>query len=104
MYGTPLHPGGVADFALVFSKPNSPAYLVASPVELLGGFKGGVLVPAVNPAVILPFMTDAQGRVKVTNIPGGGGPLIVFMQFLIQDPAQAQGWQLSNAIAAEFLP
>jgi len=29
-------------------------------------------------------MTDAQGRVKLTNIPGG--------------------WQLSHAIAAEFLP
>lgn len=104
MYGTPLHSGGVADLALAFSKPNSPAYLIASPVELLGAFKGGTLVPAVSPAVIQPFMTNSQGRLKLVNIPGGGGPLILFMQFLVKDTSQPQGWQLSNAIAAEFLP
>jgi hypothetical protein len=104
MYGTQLYPGGVADLALSFSKPNAPAFLIASPVELLGPFKGGTLVPSASPAIILPFTTDAQGRVKLTNIPGGGGPLILFMQFAIEDPGQAQGWQLSNAIAAEFLP
>ncbi len=104
MYGTQLFPGGVADLALTLSKPNSPAFLVASPVELLGPFKGGTLVPSATPGLILPFVTDAQGRVKLTDIPGGGGPLIVFMQFLVQDAAQPKGWQLSNAIAAEFLP
>jgi hypothetical protein len=61
-------------------------------------------VPSVSPAVILPLMTDAKGRVKITNIPGGAGPLILFIQFVIQDSAQPQGWQLSNAIAAGFLP
>jgi hypothetical protein len=105
MYGTPLHPGGVADMLLEFTgKPNSPAFLVASAVELLGPFKGGTLVPSLAPGILVPFVTDAQGRVTLTDIPGGGGPLIVFMQFLIQDASQAKGWQLSNAIAAEFLP
>ena len=71
---------------------------------MLAPFKGGTLVPSASPALILPFVTDALGRVTLTDIPGGGGPLIVFMQFLIQDAAQPKGWQLSNAIAAEFLP
>jgi hypothetical protein len=52
----------------------------------------------------LPPALDAQGKIKLTDIPGGGGPLIVFMQFLIQDANQPKGWQISNAIAAEFLP
>lgn len=105
MYGTLLKPGGVADLALHdTNKPNSPAYLVASPVELLGAFKGGTLVPSLSQGSLFPLVTDAQGRVFLTNIPGGGGPLIVFLQFMIPDATQVKGWQLSNAIAAEFLP
>jgi len=104
MYGTQLKPGGVADLQLITNKPNSTVYLIASPVELLGPFKGGVLVPSLTPGLVLSFVTDALGRVKITNIPGGGGPLILFMQFMIPDASQPQGWQLSNAIAAEFLP
>ena len=104
MYGTQLFPGGVADMGLWYSKPNSPAFLVSSAVELIAPFKDGTLVPNPSLALIVPFVTDAQGKVKLTDIPGGGGPLIVFMQFLIQDNNQPKGWQISNAIAAEFLP
>lgn len=104
MYGTQLDLGGSADLALVDSKPNAPAYLFASPVPLFAPFKGGVLVPSATPALILPFVTDAQGEVHLDGIPGGGGPLTLYMQFLIQDASQPQGWQLSNGIAASFLP
>jgi hypothetical protein len=104
MYGTQLFPGGIADMALLLSKPNAPAFLIASPVELIAPFKGGTLVPTPSLGLVLPLVTDAQGKLKLTNIPGGGGPLIVFVQFMIQDSNQPGGWQLSNAIAAEFLP
>jgi len=104
MYGTQLSTGGIADLALVDSKPAAAAFLVASPLTLYAPFKGGVLVPAVTPALILPFVTDGQGEVHLDNIPGGGGPFTLYMQFLIQDPGQPKGWQLSNGIAAMFLP
>jgi hypothetical protein len=105
MYGMQLLPGKVADLGLFWTnKPNSTVWLVASPVELLAPFKGGTLVPSASAGLLLPFVTNAQGHLKITDIPGGGGPLIVFMQFMIPDASQPKGWQLSNAIAAEFLP
>jgi len=104
MYGTEMYAGGQADLRMTYSAGSSPAYLLASISQLFSGFKGGILVPNIAAGLLVPFVTDASGQVKVTAIPGGGGYLIVYCQFLVKNAGYPQGWGLSNALAIELLP
>ena len=104
MYGTPLATGGKADLHLDGAKPAASAWLIASAFQANAPFKGGILVPQVAGGLITPFMTDAQGDVKLVNLAGGGGPFSVYLQFVVKDVALPNGFALSNAIRADFLP
>ncbi len=66
-------------------------------------FKGGTLVP-VPWFALVPLMTNAGGQISIPGIGGGVGPISVYIQFALVDPAQAQGIGLSNAVRMDFLP
>ncbi|MCB9899273.1 MAG: FG-GAP repeat protein [Planctomycetes bacterium] len=104
MYGTELSTGGLADVAVSGAPSSTPVYLLLSLVDALLPFKGGTLVPDPAAAIIVPLLTDANGRVTVANVPGGGGPADLHMQAVMKNPAGPQGWWITNAITAEWLP
>ena len=104
MYGTPLAGGGVADLRVTGAPAFAPVYLLASPASAPASFKGGVLVPQVSSALFLTLPANGQGTVTLTGIPGGGGPLVVYLQAVIPVPIAAQGYWLTNALAAQLLP
>ncbi len=52
----------------------------------------------------MPYLTDATGEVSLPGVAGGGGPLDVVIQFVIDDSTQPAGWALSNAVQVELLP
>jgi len=104
MYGTKLFSGGQADIRLTAAAPNSPCWLLASIFQLFSGFKGGILVPATSPAVLVPLTTDATGSFTLPGVPGGNGFLIIYAQVLVKNAGYPQGWGLSNALAIELMP
>jgi len=104
IYGTKLSTGGLADLQVSGAPDFTPVYVLASLAGTPSNFKGGVLVPQVSGALIIPLVTDVHGRATLTGIPGGHGPLHIHMQALLPVPGAPQGWWLSNAITAELLP
>ena len=104
MYGTELFSGGQGDMRLTYAAGNSQAWLMVSIFQAFSAFKGGILVPNAANSLLIPFVTDPIGKVVIPGIPGGGGYLIVYSQFLIKNAAYPQGWGLSNALAVELLP
>jgi len=103
MYGTELYSGGVADIT-VYGLASTPVYLLASLFDTPVNFKGGVIVPQVSSALILPLVTDIKGRATIANVPGGNGFLQVYMQALLPVAGAPQGWWITNAITVELLP
>jgi hypothetical protein len=104
MHGSPLDDFGQMDLRLTGAKGNAQAWLLASAGQQLVAFKGGVLVPDITTALLVPFVTTPAGNVLVPGILGGFGPVTIRMQFVIKDAAQPHGFAMSNAIAASFLP
>lgn len=104
MHGSPLDDFGQMDLRLTGAKGNAQAWLIASAGQQLVAFKGGVIVPDLATAMLLPFMTTPAGKVLVPGILGGFGPVTIRMQFVVKDAAQPHGFAMSNAIAASFLP
>ena len=93
--------GGSALVRLSDARPFAPAFLyldfALTPTPLLGG------TFAVVPAVPLPFPTGPDGLVE-TLVPGGLGPLTVFAQWAVLDPAGPQGAAFSNALRIDLVP
>jgi FG-GAP repeat/FG-GAP-like repeat len=104
IYGEPLGPTGTADLRLTGAVAGKPAFLLASLVQQPTPFKGGTLVPQAATALLLPLATDAQGKITLQGIPGGGGPLDIHVQVLVLDAQQPKGVAFSNAVKAVFLP
>jgi hypothetical protein len=104
MYGTPLGTGGVADIVLTGAAAKKAATLVASVGFGPAPFKGGTLAPHLTFAAFFNFTTSLTGTVSLPGVTGGGGPFFIYMQFVIKDPAQPQGFALSNCVQAAFLP
>ncbi len=104
VYGTELYAGGQADISLGYAGANLPCWLMASLNQSFLAFKGGILVPDAATSLLLPYVTDAVGNVKLPGVPGGGGYFFVYAQWLVKTPGFEQGWQLSNAVVLEFLP
>jgi hypothetical protein len=79
-------------------------------VLILAGFSlnptpkfGGTVVPL--PAAITVFLTtDTSGNLAIPGIPGGGGPLTVYVQAVVNDPGQVNGASISNALQVDLLP
>lgn len=100
--GDPLASGSVATLQVEGGPPSAPLFLVAGLSQAPTAFKGGTLVPLPF-QLLLPFTLDASGALA-RNLPGGGGPLDVYVQALSPDAGLPGGWALSNALRLEFLP
>lgn len=101
--GGDLSSGTTADLSLTGALPNVGAWLFAGLSQLPVPFKGGTLVP-VPWALLLPLPVDASGHGGIAGVPGGIGPLTVYVQAVQADAAQPHGWAISNALRVDFLP
>lgn len=100
--GDPLATGGSATLEVEGAPAFAPVHFVVSPFFSPTPFKGGTLVPV--PIVLLfSVPSDAAGAVSLP-VPGGGGPATIFIQAIVPDAAQVQGFALSNALQIELLP
>jgi len=101
--GDPLATGGTAFVQLLNAPSNTTAFLVVSLTQAAASFKGGTLVPV--PVLLLKaFTTDAAGEFLIPGVPGGGGPLAIYLQCVTVDAGQPQGFGLSNAVKLQLLP
>ena len=100
--GEPLASGASAELLMSGAEPSAPLLLLAStsgePVPLLGG----TIVPA-SPAFVLVLGADEEGVLRL-QVPGGAGPLTVFVQGLMPEPSLPASVAISNALEVELLP
>jgi len=101
--GDALATGKTADLLLSGAAPSSMAWLVAGLSSNPQPFKAGTLVP-VPFLLAVPLPTDSAGTLSIDDMQGGGGPLDVYVQCVVQDPLQPLGFALSNALLVKFLP
>lgn len=101
--GDVLASGGTADLSLTGAAPNAALWYVLGLTNNPQPFKGGQLLP-VPFAAFITGTTDANGDHQIAAVPGGGGPLTVYVQAVIADPGQPLGFGLSNALSLAFQP
>jgi hypothetical protein len=101
--GGNLSSGTTADLLLTGGVPGGTAWMLAGLNQQPTPFKGGLLVP-VPWALMLALPANGSGQVSVPGIPGGHGPLSVYVQALMLDALQPNGWALSNALRVDLLP
>ncbi|MGQ0552716.1 MAG: hypothetical protein ACT4PU_05805 [Planctomycetota bacterium] len=101
--GGDLSSGTTADLLLADAPAFTTAWLVAGLVNGPVSFKGGLLVPVPVLNVVV-LGTDGAGQATLAGIPGGGGPLSVYLQAIITDGGQPAGVGLSNAVRLDLLP
>ncbi|MEQ8764657.1 MAG: hypothetical protein RL885_12070 [Planctomycetota bacterium] len=100
--GQALTTGGRADIALFDAPPFAPAVLAVGPTFNPRPFVGGVLVP--SPVTLtVPAIADADGRVLVKGLLGGGGPFSAYAQCVYLDGSLPQRVGLTNAVRVDFL-
>ncbi len=97
-----LGSGQQADVVLRLAEPNAPAFLVAglqnNPAQLFDG----TLYP--NPVlVVVGVHTNPDGEF-VFPVPGGGGLVDVYTQYLVSDAGTPFGYSFSNAHVFHFTP
>ena len=103
MCGQEFGSGNFADLRLVGAPPEMPTWVIGGPADDPAPFVSGLLVP--NPVDLVLFAGKAkQGEILRLNLTGGGGPALYTIQFLVFDPAQPDGFGLSNAVEVQFLP
>jgi hypothetical protein len=51
----------------------------------------------------VPLAVGADGSVTLV-LPGGGGPLSLYLQAVCSDPGQPGAFAISNAVRVDFLP
>ncbi len=93
--------GGSADLELAGAPSNTTAYLALGLANGSVPLKGGTLVPFPW-ASLTALQTDGMGALSIPNVTGTGTPLTVFLQFILVDPVQTQGFGFSNALQVEF--
>ena len=80
----------------------TPALLIAGLSNSPTPFKGGLLVPV--PVLFSQLLvTDAAGEFLIGNLPGGGGPVTIYLQCASVDGGMPHGVSLSNAVQMQFL-
>jgi hypothetical protein len=100
--GGDLSGGNPATLEITGAAPNATAVLLAGGAFGPTPFKGGTLVPVPFVlTVLLPL--DGAGAVSA-NVPGGGGPLTLYVQALYADGGQALGFGITNALEVDLLP
>ncbi len=101
--GGNLSTGTTADLFVVQAKANAAGLLVAGLQQTPTQFLGGTLIP-VPVAIQVSLFTDAAGQVHIPGVPGGSGPVSLYLQFIHVDSALMHGVGLSNAVRLDFLP
>ena len=101
--GGDLSSGTTATASLTGGPAAQPLWLVVGPTSAPTPLFGGTLLP-VPAAFLIGGATDGTGSWSLAGIPGGLGPATLFAQVVVIDPAQGQGFGLSNAVQVDFLP
>ena len=101
--GGMLESGSLADLSLTNCPDGGSAFLLLSAVAGNAPFKGGTLVPALVPSLLVTFPFLPGGELHLP-VPGGSGPLTLYAQFLVSGYASGAPLGLSNALAIELLP
>jgi len=101
--GGDLSTGTTADLQLTGAQPLAPALLFASLGNNPTPFKGGLLVPLPE-MIVMPLSVDVLGEIALAGIPGGNGPVSLYLQFVLADAGQPQGVGLSNVVRVDLLP
>ncbi len=100
--GGDLSTGTSGELLLAGAKPNSTAFLFAGLTFAPMPVKGGVLVP-LPPQLLIAQPLGPSGSIS-TLVPGGNGPLSVYVQYAYLDAGQVAGYGFSNALRVDFLP
>ena len=91
-----LTSSGNGHLVLRFAQPSTLAYFVFSLVSTPIPLWDSVLVP--NPIQLLvPLATDPNGAVTF-QVPGGKGPVDVYVQYLTADATKPRGFAFSNGL------
>lgn len=98
--GQSLNSGNSATLSLTQAPANALSLLFIGSVLNPVPFKGGLLAP-VPFFLDISLFTDGSGQISFP-VPGGGGPVTVYGQFAIADPAQLNGVGLSNTLQIDF--
>lgn len=83
--------------------PNATVFVVVAFSTNPIPFFGGTLVPTWPAWKTFYFMSDNNGRHELP-FTGGGGPLDIFAQYLVDDPGAPQNVAFSNAVRIIFQP
>jgi hypothetical protein len=98
-----LSTGGTFYVQLLNTTSFTPVLLVAGLNNSPTPFKGGLLVPV--PVGFAQFLvSDAAGEFLIGNLPGGNGPVTLYVQCASVDGGQPNGVSLSNAVQVNLLP
>jgi hypothetical protein len=100
--GAPMAKGFKATLSITGGPPSAAVYLFVALTSTPTPFKGGTLVPA-SYLLLLPFALNGSGDLTIPNIPGGGGPVSVYLQAVIADGAQVAGFAITNAVRLDLL-
>jgi hypothetical protein len=100
--GGDLSQGTSAALLLAGAPASTSVWLVAGTTSTPTPYKGGTLVPDAS-LVLGPVSTDASGELAAT-VPGGSGPVTLYVQALLVDGSQPLGFGLSNAVRIDLLP
>ncbi|MFT7464297.1 MAG: hypothetical protein ACI9EF_002650 [Pseudohongiellaceae bacterium] len=100
--GGDLSTGTSADLLLSGATPSGTAFVFVGALNNPLPVKGGMLVP-VPWLLNLALPLDGSGSLDL-SVPGGGGPLTVYVQAVYTDGGQTNGYGFSNALEVQFLP
>lgn len=103
--GSPLATGQTATFTVASNLPSAAGFLFISLTSAPTFVPplGGTILP-LPILVTVPLATDGTGSLVVPGVPGGSGPVAVFVQTVFADGAQPKGFAVSNALRIDFLP
>ncbi|MBL9078514.1 MAG: VCBS repeat-containing protein [Planctomycetes bacterium] len=101
MCGGDLSLGTFTVMSVLGTPANATGVLAADLFLIPTPYAGGQIIsPA--PSIILPIGMDAGGNLVVPLPLGGLGEFWLYMQVVYADPAQAQGWGITNALRVVF--
>lgn len=101
--GDALGTGGSADLRLSNAPASTPIVFFAGAFSNPTPLGLGTFVPLPF-AISFSFSTNAQGEIFIPGIPGGGGPVSVYLQALYGDGSLPGGIGFSNALQIQLLP
>jgi hypothetical protein len=100
--GQPLATGNFATMDIIGAPAGGLVFIIGGLANNPTPFAGGTLVPL---PITLTLVRVANGSGGVSlNVPGGGGPVTVYIQAASTDGGLPGGYAISNTIEADVLP